>query len=392
MYWQTQYNGQQVQVTTATLTISTQGFPSDYTSGLSVDGKAVGSIAGGGTAKFQIKGDDVHTFQVDSYVSGQTGERFYTKSNSWTSEKGKEVSVTSYTDYFSPYYNVYGYDWYYYYPYYAPTTQTVTQPFDQSYTFAYQPQYQLTVQNDIGGGASQSGWQPKDSTVNLDTPPIVQSPSSSDTREVFVAWTINGQDVNNPQVTINMDKTYSAVAKYQKQFHVDVQSDLGNPTGAGWYNEGSVARVQVEKALPMNGILGALGARQVFDHWSVGGSNNIADITVDAPKSVVAYWGQDYTVPLVIVVLIALGIVGLIFIRNPERKTAVKSQLGHAVRRGRSKSAETEAGSVSGEDPLVILKRRYANGELDRKEYLQRKNDLESEPEKNTKNMDADAG
>lgn len=359
-----------------------------------VDGKAVGSIAGGGTAKFQIKGDDVHTFQVDSYVSGKTGERFYTKSTSWTSEKGKEVSVTSYTEEYVPYYSwwyaAYGYDYYWYdfYPYYVPTTQTVTQPFDQSYTFAYEIQYQLTVQNDFGGGAPSSGWQPKDSTVNLDTPPIIESSSSSGTREAFVAWTINGQDVNNPHVTMSMDKAYSAVAKYQKQFYVDVRSDLGNPTGAGWYNEGSTARVQVEKELPMDGIVGALGGKQVFNHWSVGGSNNIADITVDAPKLVVASWGQDYTMPLVIVILIALGIVGLIFIRNPDRKTAVKSQIEHAVRRVRSKSAETEK-PASEENPLLILKRRYAKGELDRKEYLQMKNDLESEAEKSTEDMDA---
>ena len=158
-YWQTSYNGQQEQIPTATLSISTQGFPSDYTTSLIMDGNPQASLAGGATVDFQIKGDDVHTFTVSSYVTGQSGERFYTQSNSWTSQKGKQVSVTTYTEY-DMFYGGYGgrYSNWYYYPYYVPSTDTVSQAFDQSYTFTYQPQYQLTVQNDFGGSVSQAGW------------------------------------------------------------------------------------------------------------------------------------------------------------------------------------------------------------------------------------------
>ena len=396
-YWQTKYNGQQVKVTTAVITISTQGFPSDYSTDLIVDGKTVGSIAGGGTAKFQIKGDDVHSFQVSSYVNGKTGERFFTKSSSWTSEKGKEVDVTTYNEVYVPYYDwwytSYGYTyyWYYYYPYYVPNTQKVIQPFDQSYTFRYETHYQLTVQDDFGGGVSQSGWYTKDSTVSLDTKPIVQT--SADTRYAFVAWTINGQDVNNEHATINMDKTYSAIAKYQKQFFVDVRSDFGNPTGSGWYDEGSKARIQIEKELPLNGILGALGAKRVFDHWNVGGSsNNIADVTVDSPKPIVGIWREDYTVPLVIVALLALGIVGLIFIRSPER-------FGQTVQRVRGRRGKVEEAGLeeqedkrkeerrTEEDPILILEKEYAkNPKMTHEEFLQRKDDiLEAETERKTR-------
>jgi hypothetical protein len=362
-----------VKVTTATITISVQGFPSDYSTTLLADGKSVASIAGGGTAKFQIKGDDVHTYQVDSYVNGKTGERFYAKGTSWTSEKGKDVSVTSYTQYYAPYYDWWYYTytdyyWYYYYPYYVPTTQTVTQPFDQSYTFTYEPQYQLIVQNAQGGNAAAPGWYAKGSSVNLATDPVVQA--TSDTRQIFVAWNLNGQDVNSPQTTITMDQPYTAIAKYNKQYAVQVKSDYGNPTGSGWYDDGSTATIQVESDAPAHDAWAALGAKLVFDHWSVGSTANPASITVDSPKTIVAVWREDMTTPIVIIVLIFLALVVAVVL---------------ARRRGIGKSASTSPTQTGmkpkpeGEDATGILKKRYASGEISREEYQKMLKDLGEE-------------
>jgi uncharacterized membrane protein len=402
-YWQTSHNGQNVQVTTATITVSTQGFPSDYSSDLILDGRTVGSITGGGTAKFQIKGDDVHTFQVNSYVNGKSGERFYTKSSSWTSEKGKEVSVTTYQEQYGPlvfygsgYYGTSSISsgnttvdlhprprphpspiWFYYYPYYVPSTQTVIQPFDQSYTFAYETQYQLTVQNDFGGSVSESGWYVDGSSVNLNTDPMVQS--SQDTRHVFVAWTLNGADMNTAQTTITMNQPYSAIAKYTKQYYVDVRSDYGNPSGSGWYDEGSKATIQVDKELPLDGLSGALGGKRVFDHWSGAGTAsgaNIAEISVDAPKLVAANWSVDMTWPYVIMVLLVSAIVVVIlalFRPRIKRATTEAETKREAAEDGPATKAKEEAGQM---EPLKILERRYASGEITREEYRRIKMDL----------------
>lgn len=386
-YWQTTYNGQKVKVSTATITISAQGFPSQFSTDLIVDGKIMGSIVGGGTAKFQIKGDEVHTYEVRSYVTGESGERFYSKGNSWTSEKGKEVEVTTYEQTYIPYYDWWycsggycpgGSSYWYYYPYYQPTTKTVTQPFDQSYTFRYEPEYELTVQNDFGGSVSQSGWYAKDSSVILDTKPLIQS--SEDTRYVFVAWTINGIDVNNEQTTIKTDQQYSASAKYKKQYYVQVNSDYGSPTGSGWYDDGSKATIQVASEMPLEGFFGALGGKRIFDHWTgASSSSHTAEINVDGPKLVVANWRDDITMPALIAIFVVLAIAIVIIALFRPR---IKQIMTRTETRKEAVPEEPVTKEEAGEaDPLRILKKRYASGDISREEYQRIKKDLDTETE-----------
>lgn len=365
-YWSQSYQGQTVKVTTATITVSVQGFPSDYSTTLLADGKSVASIAGGGTAKFQIKGADIHTYQVDSYVSGKSGERFYAKGTSWTSEKGKDVSVTSYTEYYAPYYDWWYYSysytdpyWYYYYPYYVPTTETVTQPFDQSYTFNYEAQYQLTVQNAHGGSSSSSGWYAKGSSVNLSTDPLVQA--TSDTRDMFVAWNMNGENVNSPQTTITMDQPYTATAVYHKQYYVEVKSDYGNPTGTGWYDEGSKATLQVENEVPTHDTWQALGGKLVFDHWSVGSTANPASITVDSPKTVAAIFREDMTTPTVVIILLLLALIAAAVLAR--RRGIRGMDIGTTLTKTKLKLKP----QGTEEAPTQILRKRYASGEISRR-------------------------
>jgi uncharacterized membrane protein len=376
-------------VPTATITISVQGFPSQFSTDLIVDGKIMGSIVGGGTAKFQIKGDEVHTYEVRSYVTGESGERFYSKGNSWTSERGKDVEVTTYEQTYMPYYD-WWYSpycsgtyctvdyWYYYYPYYQPTTKTVTQPFDQGNTFRYEPEYELNVQNDFGGSVTQSGWYAKDSSITLNTKPLIES--SGDTRYAFVAWTLNGADVNSEQVTIKMDQAFSAAAKYKKQYYVDVKSDYGNPSGTGWYDEGSKATVQVDKELPLDGLWGALGGKRVFDHWTgTSSSSNPAEINVDGPKSIVANWRDDTTMPLLIAILVvlAIAVVVIAFLRPRIKQVMSRTETKKEPVKEEPVTKE-EAGE---EDPLQILKKRYARGDISRDEYRRIKKDLDIETE-----------
>jgi len=364
-YWMTTYKGRKTKVKTATITISVEGFPSDFSTDLNVDGKSMGSLPGGGTSKFQIKGDDIHTFRADSYVSGKSGERFYCKGNSWTSEKGREIEVEEYREVYIPLYwwwGYYDYYWYAYYPYYIPETRTVIEPFDQAYTFKYEIEYELTVQDEFGGSASQAGWYAKDSTVTLSTKPVFQI--SENTRYVFEAWTLNGADTYSEQVTIKMDKPYSASARYEKQYYLEVRSDYGNPTGSDWYDEGSKAKAQVEKELPTEDIWGALGARRVFDHWSGDESsrNNPAEITMDSSKSIIANWKIDYTMPLIVIILLVLVIAVAIFAR---KRTTFRSFIERMrPKRPPKKPAET---------PIEILRRRLAEGEITPEEFEERR-------------------
>ena len=370
-YWSYRYRSRTIQVKTATITISIEGLPSELSTNLIVDGSSMGQINGEGVAKFQIKEDEVRSFKVDSYVTSKTGERYYCKSNTWGSEKGKEVEVEQYrrTYTYVPYYyytpnNSYPHYYYYYYPYYYRDTTTVIEPFDQAHSFRYEAEYQLSVQNEFGGSVPQSGWYAEDSTINLNTKSIIEI--SPNTRYKFNAWTINGEDVNVEQVEIKMNKPHSISAKYTKQHYLQIKTDHGSPSGENWYDEGTNARIQIEKSLPIGGFLGTLGAKRIFENWSgdFSSESNVADVTMNSPKLINANWIIDNTWPIVAILLIIAAIVIALIL--------IAIFFGHSIKQAIKKSKAERIEMT----PLEILNARYANGEITRKEYMQMKSDL----------------
>jgi uncharacterized membrane protein len=370
-YWSYRYRSRTIQVKTATITISIEGLPAELSTNFIVDGSSMDQINGEGVAKFQIKEDEVRSFKVDSYVIGRTGERYYCKSNTWASEKGKEVEVEQYrrTYTYVPYYyytpnNSYPHYNYYYYPYYYRDTITVIEPFDQAHSFRYEAEYQLSVQNEFGGSVPQSGWYAEDSTINLNTKSIIEI--SPNTRYKFNAWTINGEDVNIEQVEIKMNKPHSISAKYTKQYYLAIKTDHGSPSGENWYDEGTNARIQIEKSLPIGGFLGTLGAKRIFENWSgdFSSESNVADVTMNSPKLINANWIIDNTWPIVAIVLIIAAIVIALIL--------IAIFFGHSIKQAIKKSKAERIEMT----PLEILNARYANGEITRKEYMQMKSDL----------------
>ncbi len=370
-YWSYKYRGRTTKLKTATISISIEGLPSDLSTDLIVDGSSMGSLQSEGVAKFQIKEDEIRAFKVDSYVEGMSGERYYCKSNTWTSEKGREVEVEDYrmTYVYRPYvyYDVnhtYPYWEYYYYPYYYRDTTTVIEPFDQSFSFKYEAQYELIVQNEFGASVSQSGWYVDGSTVDVNTKSIIEI--SPDARYKFNAWSVDGEDAKIEQIILKMDKPHSVSAKYQKQFYLKLKSDYGSPSGEGWYDEGTRAKIQIEEILPKEGFWGTLGAKRVFDKWGgdFSSESNVADVTMDSPKLIIANWIIDNTWPIVAILLVIAAIIIIAII--------IAIFFGQSIKRtiARSKLEKIEM------TPLEILNARYANGEITRKEYMQMKEDL----------------
>ncbi|MBS7629246.1 hypothetical protein KEJ23_04650, partial [Candidatus Bathyarchaeota archaeon] len=82
--------------------------------------------------------------------------------------------------------------------------------------------------------------------------------------------------------------------------------------------EGCTAMVKIEKEVPMQGFVGFLGGRRVFQGWSgdVPSESNIVNVYVDGPKTLVATWREDHTMPYVVVALIGMTIFVLATIRK----------------------------------------------------------------------------
>jgi hypothetical protein len=155
------------------------------------------------------------------------------------------------------------------------------------------------------GTASGGGWYTYGDTVN----PLAASDYNVSPFERYhlTGWAANGMlsDSRAFDVTKDMDLT----AVYSRQFLVTVSTPVGRSSGSGWYGAGTQASLSVSPSTgKAPGILGALGVRSSFSHWSgdYSGAGIDSTIVVDSPKTIQAVWSYDYVGLLPLVGLIAV--------------------------------------------------------------------------------------
>lgn len=333
------------------VTISAVGFPSEYSTRILVDSGAAGQVNGGGMVKFEVRQTETHTFEVETYVAGSAGVRYYCPANSWSSEK--EEQQPSY----------YPYWWWWYYPWtytYYPTTTTQS---EKAHTFSYLPEYQLTVESRHGGTAGLSKWYAKDSVVSLSAPSMVQISDAK--RDVFKSWDIDGNSVESPSTVVAMNAPHTAKAVYKTQHLLRVNSEHGDPTGSGWYDENSIARISVQRSTPMEGLLGALGATYDFAGWSDAESNSpVSTVSMNDSKVVTARWNANYLMPLAILAIIVVLslLVYRRFLRAPGGAPSGTSQAGkldeilgilRPTRRATTRKSTTEPAQTAKLDEIL---------------------------------------
>ncbi len=133
-------------------------------------------------------------------------------------------------------------------------------------------------------GATGGGWHDEGSiaTVSVEEKVII----TDGTRAVFTGWT---GDLTHPEASISfvVDSPKSLTATWKLQHLIAVNSQHGSPTGEGWHDEGSTARVSVEDAL-----LVSEGTQLKFVEWrgDLMNTSAIFSFTVDGPKSLSASW------------------------------------------------------------------------------------------------------
>jgi hypothetical protein len=147
----------------------------------------------------------------------------------------------------------------------------------------------------------------------------IQVPSEvstgTDTKIVFVKWS-DDETSNSRTLTLTDDTTLTA--KYKTQYLLTVNSPMGTPQGSGWYDEGSSAQFSVASPLTVEGFMGMLGSKHVFQHWSGDSPATTAStsVTMDGPKTVTAEWRTDNTMPYITigVIVVAIAVVGLLLL------------------------------------------------------------------------------
>jgi len=99
---------------------------------------------------------------------------------------------------------------------------------------------------------------------------------------------------------------------YTTQYYLNVSSNYGTVSGSSWYDAGSMATFLVTPTeQPMPGLLGLLGGKYIFDHWSSRHTTSAVKIRMESPQRVTAIWREDLTF---VYLIVALGLCGVIIV------------------------------------------------------------------------------
>jgi len=164
---------------------------------------------------------------------------------------------------------------------------------------------------------------------NLSVPITV--PVDNETRLKFDSWS-DGFAVPNRTVKINFSTGYEAA--YVTQYRLTIAGPATSATGQGWYDAGSVAIFSVADAEPMSGIPGLLGGKFRFQGWYEGNrlqTNSSTDmIVMDKPHTLTVHWQPDYTMPLIVMVVVPIILI-LAYLIIHRRATAKPTMIKPAT-------------------------------------------------------------
>jgi hypothetical protein len=263
------------------VTVSLAGLPTDAATALLVDGNKASDMKGGDVRVLSYPIGSSHTFQVDQYVNGAAGYRYYCASNSWTAAAAG------------------------------------------SSVFNYATQVYLDVSTDPTAvtDVTASGWYAKDASASIASVPT-EVEGTKGTKYVLTTWTVDGTPRGDNGFIVIMDAPHKVVAKYETMFLLTIVSDYGNPRGMGYYKSGETAVFGVDSPVGM-------GIQHVFVQWSgdYTGNDPQGSITMDGPKTVTAVWTTSYfQLYLIIGTIVAIAVVAglLVWMRRRGRPSAMK--------------------------------------------------------------------
>jgi len=294
------------------VSVSFSGLPPQVPVAVHVDGQSEGTMQGSEIKTLTFPINTVHNVTVDQFVQGNTGVRYYCGQNSW--------SVSSST----------------------------------SRTFTYQTQYYFTVTATPTSitQVSGSGWFPAGTSVQTNQAPATIS-GGAGIQYVLKGWMVDGAPQSGNPLSITLDGPHTATATYTTQYQLVVDSQYGNPQGAGYYNAGTAAQFSVTSP-------SGFPVQQIFVGWQgdYNGTLPQGTLTMDKPHEVHAVWSTSYLLLIGIVVVAAAVVGGLLFWRTrrgggppetkptpttPEEPTTQESQQVTALKCGKCGS-ENSAG------------------------------------------------
>jgi Caspase domain/Divergent InlB B-repeat domain len=153
-----------------------------------------------------------------------------------------------------------------------------------SYTASYDEE-QLLILISAYGDVQGGGWYKDGTRAGFSVTPYIEL---ADTKHIFTRWSGDFSGTG-PSGSLVMTAPKTVTANWRHEYLLTINSEYGQPTGAGWYQEGKTAAVSVE---PVQGVI----IRHIFTGWSgdLTDTSEISNICLNSPKVITAIWRVDY--------------------------------------------------------------------------------------------------
>jgi len=180
-------------------------------------------------------------------------------------------------------------------------SMTVEMDAPKTATAQYVKQFKLTIDNGGHGTTTPASgnWYDAGKLITITMASDTTS-NSTGTRYLFASWSGSGSGSYSGSANpcqVQMDGPITEVASWKTQYYLTVitdPADLDDPTGEGWYDEGTKAAISVDT--PTGGDL--VETRYRFHNWTgVGIADSAAastTILMDAPKVAKAVFIQQF--------------------------------------------------------------------------------------------------
>ncbi|OGN98182.1 MAG: hypothetical protein A2Y89_02385 [Chloroflexi bacterium RBG_13_51_18] len=198
---------------------------------------------------------------------------------------------------------------------YSGTTASASVLMDEPQTISamWRHEYLLTL-NSKYGTLTGAGWYKESETASFSVTDYIELP---DTKHYFTGWS---GSYTGAEASASLAVTSPKVvdANWRHEYLLTLNSEYGEPTGAGWYKEGETASLSVE---PVQGII----VRHIFTGWSgdLTDTSAVSAIEMNTPKIVAATWRTDFVQLYIliggVVVLAGAVIATVILVRRSRR-------------------------------------------------------------------------
>jgi hypothetical protein len=120
--------------------------------------------------------------------------------------------------------------------------------------------------------------------------------------------------VTEPNRTVRVSSETKLAAIYHNQYLLVINSNAVSvaASGAGWYDDGSIASFSVPAVHVSAGVLDFLGAKETLQGWYEDGqlitSSSSGTVDMNQPHTINVQWTVDYTLPALLFTLVAIAL------------------------------------------------------------------------------------